>query len=238
MNLAIIGYGKMGKTIERIAIDRGHQIVAKIDKNEDEDISVLADKQADVAIEFTEPSSAFSNLKYCIEHNIPVVSGTTGWLSNYKELCKICEQENGAFFYASNFSVGVNLFFKLNQLLAKLMSQHNYTVKIDETHHTQKKDAPSGTAITLAEGILAQIKDYNGWALKEDASKDNLPIESFRIDSVPGTHEITYHSDIDDISIKHTAHSREGFAQGAVLAAEWLKDKTGVFSMEDMLKIG
>ncbi len=237
MNLAIIGYGKMGKTIEKIALDRGHKIVAKIDKLQNNDISILTEKGAEAAIEFTEPSSAFENLKYCIENKIPVVSGTTGWLDKYDALSEICQQEKGAFFYASNFSVGVNLFFKLNKLLAELMAQHNYTAKIEETHHTQKKDAPSGTAITLAQGILQRNKQYEKWALKDKGDENSLPIEAFRVNDVPGTHEITYHSEIDDISIKHTAHSREGFALGAVIAAEWLLGKTGVFGMQDMLKL-
>jgi len=238
MKLAIIGYGKMGKTIEKIAIERGHSIAIALDKDDFSQINTLDSNTIDAAVEFTEPTSAFSNIKSCIDNNIPVVSGTTGWLNKYEEIANYCNNNNGAFFYASNFSVGVNLFFKLNKILAELMATQNYEIKIEETHHTQKKDAPSGTAITLAEGILQKNQNFIDWELQEEKNKKTtLPIEAFRVDKVPGTHEIIYHSQIDDISIKHTAHTRKGFALGAVLAAEWLADKTGVFGMEDMLKI-
>lgn len=238
MRLAIIGYGKMGKTIEKIAIERGHSIAVALDKDDFSQINKLDSSTIDVAVEFTEPISAFSNIKSCIDNNIPVVSGTTGWLNKYDEIATYCNKNNGAFFYASNFSVGVNLFFKLNKILAELMATQEYEIKINETHHTQKKDAPSGTAITLVEGILQKNQNYSGWSLIEQKQKNTaLPIESFRVDKVPGTHEIIYHSNIDDISIKHTAHTRKGFAMGAVLAAEWLINKTGTFGMDDMLKI-
>ncbi|MDO4782369.1 MAG: 4-hydroxy-tetrahydrodipicolinate reductase [Capnocytophaga felis] len=232
MKIALLGYGKMGKTIEKIATKRGHEIVLKVDNSQTSyDISV-----ADVAIEFSTPGSAFSNIVSCIKSQVPVISGTTGWLKDYDKAVEICKEHQSAFLYASNFSVGVNVFFALNKKLAKLMAPlKNYEVSIEEIHHTQKLDAPSGTAITLAEGIIAN-SDKTAWKLGQ-AGTTEIPIESKRIENVPGTHIITYESQVDTIEIKHTAHSREGFALGAVLAAEWILNKKGVFSMTDVLGI-
>ncbi len=234
MRVLLIGYGKMGRAIEAIALSRHHEIAGRIDTREQ---LLSFDGKADVAIEFTQPESVVGNLTYCFDANIPVVCGTTGWLEHRTKVEQLCNQKEGTFFYASNFSLGVNLFFKVNEYLARLMGkQEGYEVSIDETHHTQKKDAPSGTAITLAEGILKHLPFKKKWSLNETSSPDSLVINSFRIDPVPGTHVIKYHSTVDDIEIKHTAHSREGFALGAVLVAEWLKDKKGIYSMDDFLK--
>ncbi|MDO5608384.1 MAG: 4-hydroxy-tetrahydrodipicolinate reductase [Capnocytophaga sp.] len=232
MKIALLGYGKMGKTIEKIALERGHEIVLKVDNDTDNyDIT-----QADVAIEFSMPKSAFANISGCINNGVPVVAGTTGWLADYEKAVSLCKEKNGAFLYASNFSVGVNVFFAVNKMLAKLMSPHNgYKVAIEEIHHTQKLDAPSGTAITLAEGIIAN-SNWESWQL--DGNEANqIPITAKRIDSVPGTHTISYESEVDTIEIKHTAHNRNGFALGAVVAAEWILNKKGVFSMNDVLNI-
>jgi len=234
MNILLIGYGKMGKTIEVIALERGHTIIGKVD-NQEELMQFSA--AADAAIEFSQPDAVINNLKYCFEKKIPVVCGTTGWLEQKKEIEALCKQKQSAFFYASNYSLGVNLFFKLNEYLAKLMNgRSGYEVSIDETHHTQKKDAPSGTAITLAEGIINNYPSKKKWALNEIHSPEELLIRSFRIDPVPGTHTVHYQSIVDELSIRHTAHSRQGFALGAVLVAEWLAGKTGVYSMDDFLK--
>lgn len=232
MRIALIGYGKMGKTIEKLATNRGHTIELKTNEfSGSKDLSNI-----DVAIEFSEPESAFKNIERCIVNEIPVVSGTTGWLSRYDEMVKFCEKRNGSFIYASNFSVGVNLFFKINEFISKLMKDHSdYTISIEEIHHLEKKDAPSGTAISLAEGILKNI-DKEGWAL-EDSGKDNISIRSRRVEDVKGTHIINYDSDIDSISIKHQAHSRDGFALGAIVAAEWLIGRKGVYSMNDVLNL-
>ncbi|MFK8267618.1 4-hydroxy-tetrahydrodipicolinate reductase [Capnocytophaga cynodegmi] len=233
MKIALLGYGKMGKTIEKLALERGYEIVLKIDDSKTSyDISV-----ADVAIEFSTPDSAFGNIVSCVQKQVPVVVGTTGWLKNYEKAVEICKENRGAFLYASNFSIGVNVFFALNKKLAKLMAPlKNYDVSIEEIHHTQKLDAPSGTAITLAEGII-QNSDKTAWKLGQ-AKTTEIPIEAKRIENVPGTHIITYESQVDTIEIKHTAHSREGFALGAILAAEWILGKEGVFSMTDVLGIG
>lgn len=230
MKIALLGYGKMGKTIERIAIERGHEVVLKITENiEDHNL-----QQADVAIDFSIPKAAFKNITTCFKEGVPVISGTTGWLENYDSAVKACEKEGAAFLYASNFSVGVNLFFELNKKLASLMKSFNdYSVEIEEIHHLQKLDAPSGTAITLAEQIIDK-SSKTGWQL-DKAGGNEIPIYARREENVPGTHVISYKSSIDSIEIKHTAHSREGFALGAVLAAEWIKDKKGVFSMKDVL---
>ncbi|TAF66905.1 MAG: 4-hydroxy-tetrahydrodipicolinate reductase [Cytophagales bacterium] len=225
MNIILLGYGKMGKAIEQIALQRNHQIVARIDKDNPQDLEQCAGKEA-VAIEFSQPEAAAENIKQCLRLKIPVVSGTTGWLEQKTAIEKYCEAQQGAFFYASNYSIGVNLFFQLNQYLAQLMQPYpNYAVDIIEVHHTEKKDAPSGTAITLAEGIESI-----------DPTKNDIPIESVRTGTVPGTHTIRYNSIIDTLEITHIAHNREGFALGAVIAAEWLKDKKGCFGMKDMLK--
>jgi 4-hydroxy-tetrahydrodipicolinate reductase len=234
MKILLIGYGKMGPAIERIAVGRGHEIVDRIRSNNKNEFKP---RGADVAIEFTHPHAAYDNVKKCIELGLPVICGTTGWLSRKPEIEKLCNAVDGTFFYASNFSLGVNLFFKMNEYLAKMMSHYpEYDVRMDEIHHTEKKDAPSGTAITLAEGILKHTNRKKAWVSEDQGKPDELHIGSFRIDQVPGTHLIRYESPIDDIEIKHTAHSREGFATGAVLVAEWLKDRRGVFSMDDFLK--
>lgn len=233
MKIALLGYGKMGKTIEALAITRGHTIVSKLDNTNEMDL-----QNADIAIDFSIPEAAFKNISHCIKNHIPVVSGTTGWLDKYSDVVELCHAKNGAFIYASNFSLGVNIFFELNKTLAKMMSNLNeYNVHLEEIHHTQKLDAPSGTAITLAEGIIGNHQKYTQWKLDSNAT-NTLPITAVRIDSVPGTHSIEYVSAADTLEIKHTAHSREGFALGAIVAAEWLVNKTGVFTMKDVLNIG
>jgi 4-hydroxy-tetrahydrodipicolinate reductase len=234
MKVALIGYGKMGQAIETLLKERGHQISAifgpkGINKKE------LA--LADVAIEFSHPEAAFANLRTCFSQKIPVVIGTTGWLHNYDETVQLCQSQGGALLYASNFSLGVNLFFALNKRLAQLMEPYGYNVALSETHHTQKKDAPSGTAITLAEQIIAANPQLNGYTLAPEKNKNKISITAIREADIPGTHSIKYNSEIDQIEITHTAKSRQGFALGAVLAAEFLKGKTGVFSMQDVLKI-
>lgn len=234
MKILIVGYGKMGKTIERIAIERGHEITGRIDIDDQHDLDTAT---ADAAIEFSHPDAAFNNIKRCLERNIPVVCGTTGWLSRKEEIEALAKKNNGTFFYASNYSLGVNIFFKLNEHLAKMMSNFTgYEISLEETHHTEKKDAPSGTAITLAEGIIKHNKNRTGWANADTTEKSKIPIKSLRIAQVPGTHVVRYTSPIDDIVISHTAHTREGFATGAVMVAEWLKDKKGVLNMNDFLK--
>ena len=233
MKIALLGYGRMGKAIELIAIERGHDVVAKIDQ--DETYGNLSD--ADVAINFSIPEAAAENIKTALKINIPVVCGTTGWLNQLKEIEDFCKAKNSAFIYASNFSVGVNLFFKLNEVLAKLMSSHkSYQASMKEIHHIHKLDAPSGTAITLAEGIVGQ-SDYTQWTINKVTKEDILPIEVDRTGEVPGTHTIKYESSVDSITIEHEAHSRKGFALGAVIAAEWIQDKKGIFSMNDVLSL-
>ncbi len=234
MNLLLIGYGKMGKAIEAIALALGHTVAGKPDTREE---LKKFNGTADVAIEFSQPDAVVENLEFCFDRKIPVVCGTTGWLEKRAEIETRCRQKEGAFFYASNYSLGVNLFFRLNEYLAKLMSGRNgYEVSIDETHHTQKKDAPSGTAITLAEGVLKNNPSKNHWSLNATPTPESIVIRSFRIDPAPGTHTVRYRSAADDLEITHTAHSREGFALGAVLVAEWLAGKTGVYNMDDFLK--
>ncbi len=233
MKIALLGYGKMGQIIEKIARDRGHEIVLK--KTSTTSFDQL--DQADVAIDFSIPDVAVTNIKAALDLNIPVISGTTGWLEQYDEICKYCELKNGAFLYGSNFSVGVNIFFQLNEYLAQIMSQlGSYQVSMEEIHHTQKLDAPSGTAITLAQDIIKN-SNYSQWSLDEKTATDSIPIYAKRIDQVPGTHTVDYSSDIDTIEIKHTAHNRNGFALGAVLAAEWIFHKKGIFSMKDVLNL-
>lgn len=232
MNIALLGYGRMGKSIETIALERQHKIVLKVSNASDHfDFS-----NTDVAIDFSIPTAAVSNIKKALDANIPIISGTTGWLKQYDEVIAYCKAKNGTFLYASNFSLGVNIFFEINKKLSALMAGvDGYSTQIEEIHHTQKLDAPSGTAITLAEQIIENT-NYNNWTL--DAPNPNeIPIDAKRIPNVPGTHKITYNSKIDTINIMHTAHSRQGFALGAVIAAEWIKDKKGVFSMKDVLKI-
>jgi 4-hydroxy-tetrahydrodipicolinate reductase len=234
MKIALLGYGKMGKTIEQIALKRGHDVVLTIDKDDtDYDIS-----KADVAIDFSIPSVAFNNITNCINHNVPVISGTTGWLDHYDEAVALCKEKNGAFIYASNYSLGVNIFFELNKTLAKMMSTlKQYNVSMEEIHHTQKLDAPSGTAISLANDIISQHQNYNSWKLDE-GDETTIPIVAKRIEDVPGTHTVDYKSEVDTITIEHIAHTRQGFALGAVVAAEWIADKKGVFTMNDVLNIG
>lgn len=238
MNILLLGYGKMGQLIGEIAESRGHNLAGKINIDNREDLDQLNSSNVDVAIEFSQPEAAVENIKWCLEKGIPIVSGTTGWLSQKPVIEAMTKEKNGTFFYASNFSIGVNVFFKVNEFLAKLMNETSgYKASIEEIHHTAKKDAPSGTAITLAEGILNNNNSLNDWYLLEgNGEKENeLPIVSKRIDPAPGTHIIRYQSEIDDIEISHTAHSRQGFALGAILVAEWIKDKKGVLSMNDFL---
>ena len=236
MKIALIGYGKMGKTIEKLAVERGHEIVLKFDVNNFDKFTTSNIRKADVAIEFTRPESAFDNLKKCIEAGVPVVSGTTGWLDKKTEIDQLCQTQGSALFYASNYSVGVNIFFALNKYLAKMMSNRpDYHIETEEIHHTQKLDAPSGTSITLAEGIIDNITTKKSWVNEAFAEKDQVSIVSKRIENVPGTHTIRYESGVDKIEITHTAHSRTGFATGALDAAEWIVGKKGVFGMSDML---
>ena len=238
MKIAIIGYGKMGKAIEEIAIKNGHEIVLKISAQNINEFTIANLQLADVAIEFTNPMSAVNNLKTCFDAGIPVVCGSTGWMEHWNDVTKYCKDKNGAFLYASNFSIGVNIFFEINRQLAILMSKRSeYNVSVEEIHHTQKKDAPSGTAITIAEGILQGLINKNKWVSGTSNNPSELSITSTRIDPAPGTHIVTYDSPNDSIEIKHTAHNRIGFANGAVLAVEFLYGKEGIFSMGDLLNI-
>lgn len=236
--IAIIGYGKMGKTIEKIALERGNTVPVIIDAHNAGDLLTTTLEQVDVAIEFTRPESAFNNITTLIKNKVPVVCGTTGWLEKRAEVEKLTLDNNTAFFYASNYSVGVNLFFHLNKKLAQMINPFNeYNVEMEEIHHIHKLDAPSGTAITLAEGIIDNIDRKKAWELDQESSDDKINIKHVREGEVPGTHSITYNSPIDSIEIKHTAHNRQGFAQGAVLAAEFLAGKKGLFGMDDLLKL-
>lgn len=236
MKIVLIGYGKMGKAIEEVAVQRGHQIVLKIDQPNLHEFTKENIANADAAIEFTSPHSAFENVKQCLAFGIPVVCGSTGWTDQLEELKTFCHNNKGSFSYSSNYSVGVNIFFEVNKRLAALMAPHKeYEVILEETHHTQKKDAPSGTAITLAEQILEEVKRKTQWVNKLSDNPADLEIISQRVDPAPGTHSIKYSSVIDDIEIIHTAHNRTGFATGAVLAAEYIKDKKGFFTMKDVL---
>lgn len=232
MKIALLGYGKMGQVIERIATERGHEIVLKKDENNTfEGLS-----NADVAIDFSVPSAAVNNISNCFHANVPVVSGTTGWLEHYDEMIALCAAKNGGFISSSNFSLGVNIFFELNEYLAKIMSKFDsYSVEMEEIHHTQKLDAPSGTAISLAKGVI-ENSSYTNWTL-ENPEANQIHIDAKRIGNVPGTHTVTYNSTVDAIEIKHTAHNREGFALGAVIAAEWLAGKHGIFTMKDVLNL-
>ena len=233
MKIALFGYGKMGKVIEKIAIERGHEIVLKIEQG---DVSYNL-KIADVAIDFSTPTAAVSNITEAINCKIPVVCGTTGWLEAFESIKSLCHTKNGAFLYASNFSLGMNLFFELNRKLAQVMKPYGeYSMGIEEIHHTQKQDAPSGTAITLAEDAIKE-SEYTGWSLGKSLDPKQIGIEAKRIENIPGTHSVSYDSKIDSIEIKHIAKNREGFGLGAVIAAEWLFGKTGVFSMKDVLNI-
>lgn len=236
MKIALIGYGKMGKAIEELALRQGHQVVLKIDITNLHEFTIENMAKADAAIEFTSPHTAYENVKACLQWNIPVVCGSTGWTDRLDEMKKLCAEKNGAFIYSSNFSIGVNLFFELNKKLASLMAPHKeYEVLLEETHHTQKKDAPSGTAITLAEQVLDAIKRKKRWVNELSDNPEDLEIISQRIDPAPGTHSVKYSSAIDNIEIIHTAHNRLGFAGGAVLAASFIKDKKGFFTMKEVL---
>lgn len=233
MKIALIGYGKMGKAIEQVALARGHDICAKFASG---GIDELQLQQADIAIEFSRPEAAFGNLQICIKLGVPVVCGTTGWLEQYEDILKFCESSDGSFIYASNYSIGVNVFFAVNRYLAALMNtQTQYEVEVEEIHHTQKIDAPSGTAISIANDIISALSRKSSWVPGEATLDTEIPIFSIRKDPAPGTHLVSYKSEIDTIDIVHTAHSRTGFATGAVIAAEWLKGKRGVFSMKDLL---
>jgi 4-hydroxy-tetrahydrodipicolinate reductase len=233
MKIALLGYGKMGKVIERIALERGHEIVLK--KSSSTTFEGL--KNADVAIDFSIPDCAVENISQCLNNGIPVISGTTGWLEHYDKMVALCNEKQGAFIYGSNFSLGVNLFFELNDYLAKMMSKFNqYNVSMEEIHHTQKLDKPSGTAISLANGIISNTDSKNSWSI-ENPKSEEVFIDVKRIENVPGTHSIFYKSEVDTIEIKHTAHNRDGFALGSVIAAEWLIGKKGVFTMKDVLDL-
>lgn len=235
MKIAILGYGKMGKEIEKIALSRGNEVVLKIGEDNLSDLTKENLSSADVAIEFSTPHTAFDNIQLCFEAGVPVVVGTTGWLDKINDCIQQTESGKGLF-YASNFSVGVNVFFEINKKLASLMAPYNdYKVEMEEVHHTQKLDSPSGTAITLAEGIIDNLPKVTNWVNEETVSENELGIVSKRIEKVPGTHIVTYENDIDEIYIKHTAHNRKGFALGAVLAAEFMKDKSGFYGMSDLL---
>ena len=232
MKIALLGFGKMGKIVEKLAVKKGHTIVSRINQYSSKE-EIL---KADIAIEFSTPQAAVSNIKFCLENNIPIVSGTTGWLAHYDKMIKLCENRNGSFIYASNFSIGVNLFFSINEYVSNLMEPWKaYQVSIEEVHHNQKLDIPSGTAVTLAEGIIRN-SDKKNWELN-GTEAENINITAKRINDIKGTHIINYDSNIDTISIKHEAHSRDGFALGAILAAEWLADKKGIFTMKDVLQI-
>jgi len=232
MKIALLGYGKMGKVIERIALERGHEIVLK--KDETNTFDGLS--TADVAIDFSVPTAAVDNISNCFHTNVPVVSGTTGWLEHFDEMVTLCNEKQGGFISSSNFSLGVNIFFELNEYLAKIMSQFDsYKVTMEEIHHTQKLDAPSGTAISLAKGVI-ENSNYANWTMDE-AKNNEIHIAAKRIGDVPGTHTVTYDSVVDSIELKHTAHNREGFALGAVIAAEWLAGKKGIYNMKDVLNL-
>lgn len=234
MKLLLVGYGKMGRTIEKIAQQRGHHIAGRIDVDNQHELHSVA---ADVAIEFSHPKAAFDNVKKCLERKIPVVCGTTGWLERKEEIDRLAKSSGGAFFYASNYSLGVNIFFKLNEHLARMMSSFKeYDITIDEIHHTEKKDAPSGTAITLADTIIRHVKHKKAWVNQDSDRPGDLVVKSFRIDQIPGTHVVKYSSLIDDLEIKHIAHTREGFALGAIMVAEWIRGKKGALNMDDFLK--
>lgn len=237
MKIALIGYGKMGKEIEQILIARGHTIPLIIDLNNTNDLDAAHLQEVDVAIEFTTPSTAYGNVVKCLEAGVPVVCGTTAWLDKLPEVEQLCKEKNGAFFYASNYSIGVNIFFEINRRLAQLMNRFGeYDVTIEETHHTQKKDAPSGTAVTLAEGVLENLDRKQKWVCGTTTVPEELEVVAIRRSVVPGTHTVTYESDVDALSITHMAKSRRGFALGVVLAAEFLHGKTGIFSMKDLMQ--
>ncbi len=236
MNVALIGYGKMGHEIERILVERGHQIVLIIDVNNTQDLNAEKLSEADVAIEFTTPGTAYGNVVTCLECGVPVVCGTTAWLDKLPQIEALCKAKNGAFFYASNYSVGVNIFFEINRRLAELMNAFpEYDVTVEEVHHTQKKDSPSGTAVTLAEDIVTRLDRKQQWVGETTTDPASLEVLGIRRSVVPGIHTVTYESSVDTITMTHSAKSRQGFALGAVLAAEFIRDKKGIFSMRDLL---
>lgn len=236
MNITLIGYGKMGKAIEAIALEKGHHIVLTIDITNSNELTIENLKKSDVAIEFTSPDIAVNNILKCLDAGVPIVSGTTGWLDRLTEVKQICTEKKGTFLWTSNFSIGVNIFFEINKYAASLMSRYDqYDVSIEETHHTQKKDSPSGTAITIAEQVLQKITRKKNWVNNPTLNPPDLEIISKRIDPAAGTHKISYTSSVDDIELIHTAHNRQGFAEGAVLAAEFLQNKKGIFTMKDVL---
>lgn len=236
MNILLLGYGKMGQLIDKLATEKGHTIVGRINIDNRNELDALDSSSVDVAIEFSQPEAAVENIKWCLKRQIPVAVGTTGWLDKRAEINSFCEEKNGTYLFASNFSIGVNIFFKLNEYLAKMMADQDYAVTTKEIHHTSKKDAPSGTSITLAEGILKHLTSKKSWVNHETNNAQELEIISERIDPAPGTHKINYTSPVDTIEIKHTAHSREGFAKGAIAVAEWLKDQKGVKTMDEFLE--
>lgn len=249
MNIALLGYGKMGRIIEKIATDRKHDVILKIDFYNQQDLTVANLKNADVVIEFSTPGSVLSNIMHCFDAGVPVIVGTTGWYENLPEIKRQCLEGNHTMLYASNFSIGVNIFFHINKILARLMNNYPYyDVQVEEIHHTQKIDSPSGTAITIAEGIIENLDSKKEWvnilssegddAASDSIKNDQLLIESFRIENVPGTHTVIYDSEVDMLELKHTAHNRNGFALGAVLAAEWIQGKKGFFSVEEMFDFG
>ncbi|MDP4222445.1 MAG: 4-hydroxy-tetrahydrodipicolinate reductase [Bacteroidota bacterium] len=236
MNIAIIGYGRMGHEIESVAINRGHKINLIIDQENLSDLNESSMKSADVAIEFTNPDSAFGNVSKCLSYGTRVVSGTTGWLRDYEKAVSICKQYNSAFIHSSNFSIGVNILFRLNSELAKYLAKYpEYKPFIEEIHHVKKLDAPSGTAIALARGISGQNTTYGGWAFEKDATENKVPIRAVREGAVPGIHIVTWDSDIDILTLRHESKSRKGLATGAVVAAEFLQNRKGVFTMNDVL---
>lgn len=238
MKIALVGYGKMGKEIEKIAIERGHSIVLTIDINNQQNFTIENLQKADVVIEFTTPATAYNNYLQCFKAGVPVVSGSTGWTDKYDEIASLCKQTGNAFFYSSNYSLGVNIFFELNRKLAAIMNKFpQYDLCVEEVHHNQKLDAPSGTAITIANDILANVERKKTWRLNEFKSTDELQVVSKRLGTVPGTHVVEYDSADDTLEIKHAAKSRRGLALGAVLAAEFIQGKKGVFGMKDLLDI-
>ena len=242
MKIALLGYGKMGQIIDQLATDRGHEIVLKIDENSVDDLTIENLKKADVAIDFSTPETVLNHIQQCFDAGIPIVVGTTGWYGKLQEVKNSCDAGNKTLLYASNFSIGVNVFFHINKVLAKVMNRYSqYDVQLEEIHHLAKLDSPSGTAMTLAEDIIDELDRKNEWVNELVGydkelilTQDQLLIESHRIEAVPGTHTVIYSSEVDEIEMKHTAHSRAGFALGAVLAAEWLQNRRGFFSVSDM----
>ncbi len=236
LNILLIGFGRMGHEIKQVAEERQHNVFLTIDNDNQDDFSPENLKKADVAIEFSVPDAAYDNIMKCMKNNVPVVSGTTGWLDKFYDIRKYCLENESSFFYASNFSIGVNLLFNVNRHLAKMMDQYsNYQVSIEETHHKHKLDAPSGTAVTIAESIIEEMNRINEWKEESTDSEEAIPVKSIRKNEIPGIHKVTYESEFDTIEIKHSAKSRKGFALGAIVAAEYIYNKSGMFSMDDLL---